>query len=66
MGYTVLKISKTVEERVDVAGEFSNEEEADRCAEDGRKNDPENNFEYIVEKPPSRIQIPQTFNFAAI
>ena len=66
MGYTVLKISKTVEKRVDVAGEFSNKVEANRCAENGRNNDPDNDFDYIVEKPPSQVQVPRKSNFAAI
>ena len=57
MAFTVLKISKIVETRVEVAGEFRNEEAAKQFAEASRLNEPEDErereCEYRVEVPPS-------------
>ena len=66
MGYTVLKLNKRIKNRVEVAGEFLTEEEANQFAEDGRRHDLSNGYEFIVEKPPSQIETPRTVNFAAI
>ena len=56
MGYTVLKINKTLENLVEVVGEFLTEEEADLFAEDGRRKDLGKEYDYIVESPPSEIK----------
>ena len=54
MPVTVLKICKSVEDEIEVAGEFSTEEEAETFAEEAQIDDPDNDYEYIIELPPSR------------
>ena len=57
MPYTVLKISRIVEDRIEVAGEFPDEEEARKFIEakqsEARQNGVGEDYEYLVEAPPS-------------
>jgi hypothetical protein len=59
MGYTVLKVSKIGEKRIEVAGEFPNEEEANNFAGEIERNEPTNDYSYLVEKPPSYTDPPE-------
>ena len=59
MPYTVLKISKIAAERVEVAGEFSDEEEARKFVEsaqiDAEEHGTREDYDYLVEAPPTTI-----------
>jgi hypothetical protein len=52
MPFTVLKISKAVENQVEVVGEFPNEDDANDFAEGAHSNDLGSEYDYIVERPP--------------
>jgi hypothetical protein len=57
MPYTFLKISKIVDDRVEVAGEFAGEEEARKFVEaelfDARMIGLGEDHEYLIEPPPT-------------
>lgn len=57
MPYTVLKVSK-VETRVEVEGEFPNEDEANDFVETMERNDLINDSDYMVKSPASRTNQP--------
>ncbi len=53
MPVTVLKICKTDEYEIQVSGEFKTKAEAEEFAEDAELNASTDEYEYIVELPPS-------------
>ena len=53
MPFSVLKISKTNADQIEVLGEFSTEQEANDCADGARGNDCSYEFDYLIEMPPS-------------
>jgi hypothetical protein len=55
MAFTVLKVSKNSENQIEVVGEFPTEEDAKKFAEDAQKDDASNEYEYIIERPPSQL-----------
>jgi hypothetical protein len=48
--FGVYKVSKEVEERVELVAEFVTEEDADEYAHYELQNDPTNDFEYFVKE----------------
>jgi hypothetical protein len=54
MPFTVLKISKTADDHIEVVAEFSSEHEAHAFVEDAQVNESTNEYEYSVEHPPQR------------
>jgi hypothetical protein len=52
MLYSILKVSKTTNDQMEVVGEFPNEQEARTFAQDAHANDVTNEYEYLVEYPP--------------
>lgn len=53
MPFSVLRIPKDSGGPVEVVAETSTEEEADRIADEAHSGDTANEFEYVVEPPPS-------------
>ena len=57
MPYTVLKVAKSVDDqKIEVAGEFLTAKDARQFAHHARKDDPTNDYRYLIEKPPSQIE----------
>lgn len=54
MPYSLLKISRTDDDQIEVVGEFNEESDAYKLVEESRLGDPDDEYEYIVEVPPSR------------
>ena len=55
MAFTVLKKSKADERQIEVAGEFTDQAEANKFVEESQLDDTDNEYEYSVEFPPSLI-----------
>jgi hypothetical protein len=53
--FTVLKVSKIVDNQVDVIAEFPTEGEATKFVQDSQDNDPSTDHEYRLETPPSLL-----------
>ena len=58
MSFTVLRVPKTAGNQIEVMGEFPNKEGADKFAQETRSNELANEFDYIVETPPSAFENP--------
>ena len=54
MPYTVLKISKILDNQTEVAGEFADESEAHNYIQDSQLDDLNDEHEYQIEVPPSQ------------
>ena len=55
MPYSVLKKSKTCEDRIEVAGEFQNEADAYKFVEESLQDDADDNDEHMVDPPPKLV-----------
>ena len=53
MPFTVLKVSKTAEGLIEIAGEFPDETEAHKFLETARSGEDTDDFDYIIEPPPT-------------
>jgi hypothetical protein len=54
MAFTVLKVPKTGDDNIEVIGEFPNREDAEKFADETRTPELENEYDYLIEAPPSR------------
>lgn len=55
MPFSVLKVSKLIEQEAEVLGEFPSQEEADSFVEGVRTSDDSGDHEYTIEVPPSQV-----------
>ncbi len=55
MPFSVIKKSKTVEDEMEIAGEFGSEADAQKFVEESLLHDSADEHEYMVEPPPSVI-----------